>query len=105
MTFNWITICAFVFALPYASIVAQGAQRSGTIVGFAVDSVRGGLLRDAIVSVPGTNLVATTDSPGHFRIDNVPAGLRSIRLSHPLLDTLALGIVSPERELKAGEAL
>jgi hypothetical protein len=105
MTLNWMKISALVFALPYAAVVAQGAQQSGTIVGFAVDSVRGGLLRDAIVSVPGTNLVATTDSVGHFRIDNVPVGRRSIRLSHPLLDTLALGIVSPERELKAGEAL
>ena len=71
----------------------SGASLS-TVAGIAVDSVRGGYLRDAIVSVLGTKRIGITDSLGRFRIDSVPAGSRALRLSHPLLDTLGLSVTT-----------
>ena len=90
-----------------SKISAQEAHQAGigTIAGIAVDSVRGGYLRDAIITVAGTDLRAITDSVGRFRIDGVPAGSPILRLSHPLLDTLGVGVVSPAKELHDGEAL
>ena len=86
------------FASPVERACAQGQQPSlGTVAGFAVDSVRGGPLRGATVSILGTALSAITDSSGQFRIDGVRAGPVSLVLAHPLIDTLGISIVSPSR--------
>ncbi len=79
----------------------SAAQGHATVSGVAVDSVRGGYLRGAIVYVSGTSLSAMTDSSGRFRIDSVAPGTRHLELMHPLLDSIALRVRSPERELKA----
>jgi hypothetical protein len=83
----------------------QPALRPGhaLVTGVAVDSVRGGYLRGAIVSVSGTSLSAITDSSGRFRIDSVAPGLRHLEVMHPLLDSVGLRVRSPERDLKAGD--
>ena len=80
-------------------------QRSGhaVITGVAVDSVRGGYLRGAIVSVSGTSLSGMTDSSGRFRIDSVAPGSRHLEVLHPLLDSIGLRVRSPERQLSAGD--
>ncbi len=74
-----------------------------TVTGVAVDSVRGGYLRGAIVYVSGTSLSAMTDSSGRFKIDSVIPGTRHLEVMHPLLDSIALRVRSPERDLKAGD--
>ncbi len=86
-------------ASPFALTAQTGGARQpkATVSGVAVDSVRGGYLRGAIVSVSGTILSATTDSSGRFRIDSVPAGNRYLEVMHPLLDSLSLIVRSPER--------
>ncbi|MDQ3082201.1 MAG: carboxypeptidase regulatory-like domain-containing protein, partial [Gemmatimonadota bacterium] len=81
----------------------RAGQSHATVSGVAVDSVRGGYLRGAIVYVSGTALSAMTDSSGRFRIDSVTPGTRHLELMHPLLDSIALRVRSPERELKAGD--
>ena len=83
----------------------QTAPSSGhaVVTGVAVDSVRGGYLRGAIVSVSGTSLSAITDSAGRFRIDSVAPGARHLEVMHPLLDSIALRVRSPERQLDAGD--
>ncbi|HMA20475.1 MAG TPA: carboxypeptidase regulatory-like domain-containing protein, partial [Gemmatimonadaceae bacterium] len=82
----------------------QPAQPGHAVVtGVAVDSVRGGYLRGAIVSVSGTALSAITDSSGRFRIDSVPPGTRYLEVMHPLLDSIALKVRSPQREMKASD--
>lgn len=88
-------------ALAVTAIFAHtaAAQQHATIMGVAVDSVRGGYLRGAIVSVSGTTLSAMTDSSGRFRIDSVPAGTRYLEVMHPLLDSLSLIVRSPERAI------
>ena len=92
-------------SVPVGAHSQDRSPDAGTIAGVAVDSVRGGYLRDAIVSVEGTSLAATTDSIGRFRIENVPEGPRSLRIAHPLLDTLGIAVVTKKQELRKGEAL
>ena len=64
------------------SLVARGAMRdfaraesvSGRIEGRVTDAQRAAGIGGATVSIQGTNLGASTDKDGLFRIDNVPAG-------------------------------
>ncbi len=93
-------------ALAPAIVSAQQPTRAAAhavVSGVAVDSVRGGYLRGAIVSVSGTALSAMTDSGGRFRIDSVAPGVRHLEVMHPLLDSIALRVRSPDRELRAGD--
>jgi hypothetical protein len=79
------------------------SQGHALVTGVAVDSVRGGYLRGAIVSVSGTTLSAMTDSVGRFRIDSVEPGSRYLEVMHPLLDSLSVRVRTAPRELKAGD--
>ncbi len=96
---------AVLLVSPLSVASQQPAQRAphSQIVGAAVDSVRGGYLAGAIVSVSGTTRSAITDSSGRFRIDSIPPGRRYVELMHPLLDTLVLLVRTPERDLRAGD--
>ncbi len=100
----FISLAAAAILASPAILSAQqpGAQSHATITGVAVDSVRGGYLRGAIVSVSGTALSGITDSSGRFRIDSVPPGTRYLEVMHPLLDSLSLIVRSPQREIVAG---
>ncbi|HET7373340.1 MAG TPA: carboxypeptidase regulatory-like domain-containing protein, partial [Gemmatimonadaceae bacterium] len=61
------------------SLPAVGrAQAAGRVAG-AVTSDEGRPVPNAQISVQGTRLGARTDSSGHYRILNVPAGQHSIR--------------------------
>ena len=64
------------------------------VVGVAIDSVHGGPLRGAVVSVAGTARQGITDTLGQFRIDSVPPGEYKLTLSHPMLDSIGLGIAT-----------
>ncbi|HEY3747474.1 MAG TPA: hypothetical protein VGL17_14575, partial [Gemmatimonadaceae bacterium] len=93
---------AALLATPAILSAQANTQSPATITGVAVDSVRGGYLRGAIVSVSGTTLSGMTDSAGRFRIDSVPAGTRYLEVMHPLLDSLSLVVRSPQREITPG---
>lgn len=82
-----------------AQTASEGVTR---IEGVAVDSVHGGYLRDALVSLSPAGRTAVTDSIGQFRIDAVPGGTYSLRLSHPILDTLGLTVSTRAFEVKQG---
>ncbi len=60
----------------------------GSIAGEAFDSTRNVALAGATVSLEGTAMRATTDGQGRFRINDVPAGLYTLTLGHPRLDSL-----------------
>lgn len=102
MRFLLIAALALAPAIVSAQQPAQAAGHA-VVTGVAVDSVRGGYLRGAIVSVSGTALSAMTDSAGRFRIDSVTPGVRHLEVMHPLLDSIALRVRSPDRELRAGD--
>jgi hypothetical protein len=95
-------------ALVFAPAILQSQQTApatghAVVTGVAVDSVRGGYLRGAMVTVSGTQRSAVTDSSGRFRIDSVAPGPRHLELIHPLLDSIGLRVRSPERNLVAGD--
>lgn len=101
-------IIAVVFSLiSFAELGAQDAQsaRYAVLQGVAVDSVRGGFLRGATVGVLGPSRMTFTDSLGRFRIDSIPPGEYQVALFDPLLDTLALGVLSPPTRFAAGDTV
>lgn len=81
-----------------------GRLRGATVTGVAIDSLHDDYLAGASVSVSGTTLSATTDSVGEFRIAGIPAGNHSLRIQHPLLDSLAISITTRERFFKEGDS-
>lgn len=84
---------------------AQTPASVGTVFGIAVDSVRGGVLPGAIVSVRGSTRSAFTDSAGRFSIDSVAVGEVRLDLVHPFLDTLGIAVVSAPLALTPGQNL
>ena len=77
----------------------------GEITGVVVDSLHGRPLTGAQISVEGLNSLAMTDSAGRFTIDSVPPGKYRIGVFHPLLDSLALSIASPQLQVFADSTL
>lgn len=87
-----------------------GAQQSpppsfATLRGVVVDSVHGGELAGATISVQGTAVLVFTDSLGRYRADSVPAGEYRVALFHPLLDTIGIVVVSPPTRFAAGDTV
>ena len=78
---GWVLLALAVVSLPAA---AAPADTTGTVVGWARDSLSGRALPYASVAVLGTHLGAMADTSGWFRIERVPAGER-------VISALALG--------------
>lgn len=93
-------------ATPIAS-ASQGqlADRDGTLTGVAIDSIRGGYLRGAIVSVLGTDKTAITDSLGHFHIDGIAIGQHAVEILHPILDTIGIRLSTAPKEFRGGDTV
>ena len=101
------------FALVTASLIGPSvaiAQQDlppvpkdfASIIGAVDDSIRGGRLIGALVTVVGTKRQGVTDSNGIFRIDSVLPGEHQITVTHALLDTLGLEVLSAPFMLQGG---
>jgi hypothetical protein len=101
-----VLVPAFLLVGNCRTAIAQGTSspNTATITGVAVDSVRGGYLTGATIALSSTDRIAITDSVGRFRFDSVARGTYSLRLAHPLLDTLAIAISTRPFELEPDEA-
>ncbi|MEO7103361.1 MAG: carboxypeptidase-like regulatory domain-containing protein [Gemmatimonadaceae bacterium] len=87
-----------------AKTAATLAAGTGSVMGAVVDSVNQSMLADASVSVVGLPARhATTTASGVFRIDSIPPGRYVLRLSHPILDTLGVEVVSDTIAVVAGQ--
>ncbi len=84
------------------SAPADSTPRFSGVIGVAIDSVHGGPLVGATVSVAGTERRGVTDSAGQFRIDSVPPGEYRLGLAHAELDTLGLAIATQPIAMPAG---
>ena len=73
-----------------------------SLIGVVDDSIRGGPLAGALVTVVGTKRQGTTDAKGIFRIDSIVPGEHQIVVTHPLLDTLGLQVLSAPIVLSGG---
>ena len=76
-----------------------------SIIGVVDDSLRGGRLAGALVTVVGTTRQGTTDADGIFQIDSIPPGEHQVRVTHPLLDTLGVQVLSTPFTLTGGVRL
>jgi carboxypeptidase family protein len=80
------------------SVAAQGnlspAAGFSAIRGTVFDSVHHLPLVGAVVLVEGAAGVGQTDADGQYSIDSIPVGDRKVSVSHPLLDTLGVALVT-----------
>jgi hypothetical protein len=76
-----------------------------SLSGVVDDSIRGGPLAGALVTVVGTTRHATTGLHGEFVIDSIAPGSHSVIVTHPLLDTLGLKVHSASFTLAGGQGL
>jgi hypothetical protein len=74
-----------------------------SLIGAVDDSIRGGRLIGAVVTVVGTQRRGVTDANGIFQIDSISPGLHEVSVAHPLLDTLGLQVRSAPFTLSGGE--
>lgn len=76
---------ALLLPLPGTAQEEEGraSQGRGTVEGVVYDSIRGEPLDDARVVLWETTFQTTTDSSGHFQIDDVPAGRYQVVFYHP----------------------
>lgn len=80
-----------------AGAVSLAAQTAGTVTGRIFNPANGEYVRNAEVSVSGTNLSTSTESGGYYRLVNVPAGPATVRVSYP-----GTNVVSAEINVPAG---
>jgi hypothetical protein len=83
----------------------QAPAGFGVVVGVVADSLYGGPLVGAQISIEGVNARVLSDSLGRFRLDSVPAGRYRIGIFHPLLDSLGMSIASPPLDVAANSTL
>lgn len=76
-----------------------------TLHGVVLDSIRQQALSKAIVAVEGTTRVALADAAGNYRIDSIPAGRYRISISHPVLDTLGMTVMTAPMVMRPGETI
>lgn len=94
------TLLVTAWAVSAQATGAVAAQISGAVI----DSLNGGGLRRAEITVSGTSLLTTSDSLGRFGFDTVPPGFREVGVFHPLLDILGISLATSVFELRPGSA-
>jgi CarboxypepD_reg-like domain/Carboxypeptidase regulatory-like domain len=84
---------------------SQGVAGYGVVAGIVADSLYGGPLVGAQISIEGINSEVISDSLGRFRLDSVPPGRYRIGIFHPLLDSLGMSLASPPLNVAADSTL
>ena len=77
----------------------------GTIRGAVFDSVHNTPLAGAIVLIDGFARVGQTGADGRYMIDSIPPGSYRLNVSHPLLDTIGLAVMTNSLPLRPGETI
>lgn len=88
-------IALFLAAAAPAAAQAPPARAFAAAEGIVRDSLHGGFVEGATVSVGNTRRFGVTDSLGRFRVDSIPSGDHQIQLFHPTLDTLGVRVLTP----------
>ena len=95
---SWM-ILLLIVGLAVLPTVAQAQTGTGVIVG-TVSGPAGGALANASVSLAGTNLAATTNQQGSFRLSPVPAGEHTIVVTYT-----SMGAGTATVKVTAGETV
>ena len=81
----------------------DSTKRFGSILGTVFDSVHSAPLVGATVFVLGTTRIGNTNERGLFSIDSVPVGMHKVHVSHDLLDSLGITMVTDSFAVAGGE--
>lgn len=73
------------------TVSMAGSDEVGTIRGFVFDSIRGGGLSGALVSVLGTRFQVRSDASGNFEMPGVPVGEHDLTFFHDDPEAWGLG--------------
>jgi len=89
----------FRLSLPFVAVAALALfalapSLHAQIVGVVIDSVNGRYLAGADIVVDRRRAALRTDSLGRFKIDSLGPGTYQVSVSHPLLDTLGIRLVT-----------
>ncbi|MBA3657838.1 MAG: carboxypeptidase regulatory-like domain-containing protein [Gemmatimonadaceae bacterium] len=98
------SIAAFLAATALACPAITSAQKTASVFGTVADSLHGGWLSGAEVTITGTTRTAVTDSLGRFRFDSVPPGTKQLGVFHPILESLGISIGSHPFKLGSDSA-
>jgi hypothetical protein len=79
------------------------ASPTASAVGTVFDSIRFRPMSGARVQVDSSDLVVTADETGRFHIEGIPPGLHRLRVQHPVIDTIGVGLRSETEIYAAGE--
>ena len=94
---------AQVAAPPTTPVTQDTTRRLGSLLGTVFDSVHSTPLVGATVFVLGTPRIGATNERGLFSIDSLPAGKHRVHVSHELLDSLGITMVTDSFEVTPGE--
>jgi len=100
-----IGIALSIATAPGSAQQPQVSRGGAVLRGVAIDSLRGGFLREATVVVSGTARMGITDSLGRFRIEGVPPGVARVEVMHPALDTIGMVLVTPDLVFDPGDSV
>src|SRR5437868_4343543 len=100
-----ITAVVFVASAAAAQTQATSPKPFAVIEGVAVDSLHQDVLRGALLTVEGTSAAAMTDSLGKFRIDSIPPGTHRVEVTHAILDSIGIALLTTPLNLEAGHQL
>lgn len=81
----WLTCLAFVLGL-IAPTAVRAQSGTGSITGRILNEGTSEYLRNAVVTVPGTNLTATAEAGGVYTLSGVPAGPARVVFTYAGLD-------------------
>lgn len=70
----------------FAGLAQAQAPATGTITGRVLNQGTGEYLRNAVITVPGTNLTATAEAGGSYSLLGVPAGATKVLVTYAGLD-------------------
>lgn len=90
--------------VPAAAGSGAASATTGSIIGTVADSLHDGALPQAgvaVVQLPQHH--AVTSASGAFRIDSLPPGRYTLEISHPVLDSLGVRLVSDTVDVAAGQ--
>lgn len=85
-------------ALWSTSFAADSAGETGTITGRVLNGGTGEYLRNAIISVVGTDISTAAEGGGYYRLSGVPAGAVRLNVTYTGLDQAEVTVAVPPGE-------
>src|SRR5687767_10359544 len=88
---------------PTPPSAAQDTAKLASLLGTVFDSIHGAPLVGATVFVLGTSRIGSTNDRGLFNIDSLRPGMQRVHVSHELLDSLGITMMTDSFEVAGGE--